>query len=81
MDKPPCRHGDDPEDLMTAVDAAKILGISPDMVRLLARKGRLRTAVQTIRGVRLFRRGDVQQLAHTRATRAQRKDAWGGASR
>jgi DNA-binding transcriptional MerR regulator len=63
----------DPDDLMTAVDAAWILGISADMVRLLARQGRLRAAVETIRGVRLFRRGNVEQLARERATRARAK--------
>jgi DNA-binding transcriptional MerR regulator len=60
----------DPEDLMSAVDAARILGLSSDMVRLLARDGRLRAAVQTIRGVRLFRRVDVERLAVERAQRA-----------
>jgi len=56
-----------PEDLMSAVDAAKVLGLSADMVRLLARDGRLPTAAQTIRGVRLFRRSEVEMLAAERA--------------
>ena len=61
---------DDPDDLMTAVDAARILGLSSDMVRLLAREGRLKAAVQTVRGVRLFRRADVERLAAERAQQA-----------
>jgi excisionase family DNA binding protein len=60
----------DPEDLMTTVDAARILGLSSDMVRLLARRGRLKAAVLTVRGVRLFRRADVDRLAAERAQQA-----------
>ncbi len=56
-----------PEDLLSAVDAAKILGLSADMVRILAREGRLPAAAQTTRGVRLFRRSEVEQLASERA--------------
>jgi hypothetical protein len=55
------------EDLMTAVDAGRILGLSSDMVRLLAREGKLRAAIATTRGVRLFRRQDVEALAAERA--------------
>jgi excisionase family DNA binding protein len=55
------------DDLLTAVDAAKILGLSADMVRLLAREGRLPAAAQTTRGLRLFRRSDVEELASERA--------------
>ncbi len=53
--------------LMTAVDAARILGLSADMVRLLARAGRLPAAAETVRGIRLFRREDVEALAAERA--------------
>jgi DNA-binding transcriptional MerR regulator len=55
------------DDLMTAVDAARILGLSADMVRLLARDGRLPAAAETVRGVRLFRREEVETLAAERA--------------
>lgn len=55
------------EDLLSAIDAAKILGLSADMVRLLAREGRLSTAAHTVRGQRLFRRADVEELAAERA--------------
>ena len=56
----------DPEDLMTASDAGRIIGVSADMVRLLARGGKLALR-STIRGVRLFRRADVDALALRRA--------------
>lgn len=56
----------DPDDLMTASDAGRIIGVSADMVRLLARGGKL-AYLSTIRGVRLFRRADVDALASRRA--------------
>src|SRR5262245_14095609 len=55
------------DELLSAVDAAKILGLSADMVRLMARDGRLPAAAQTVRGLRLFRRKDVEDLACERA--------------
>jgi excisionase family DNA binding protein len=51
-----------PDDLMMAADAGRILRISVDMVRLLARDGRL-PFTSTVGGVRLFRRADVERLA------------------
>lgn len=51
-----------PDDLMMAADAGRILRISVDMVRLLARDGRL-PFTSTVGGVRLFRRADVDRLA------------------
>lgn len=60
------RRNEGPDDLMTAVDADRILGVSVDMVRLLARDGRL-PFMSTVRGVRLFRRADVEHLAQERA--------------
>ena len=57
---------DGPDDLMTAVDVGRILGVSVDTVRLLARGGRL-PFMSTIGGIRLFRRKDVNDLARARA--------------
>lgn len=62
---------DGPNDLMTATDAGRILGISVDMVRLLARDGHL-PFMSTIGGIRLFRRKDVNALARRRER--QRRD-------
>src|SRR5579872_6401291 len=59
-------------DLLTPADAARILGLSVDMVRILATNGQLPTAAKTARGARLFRRDDVEELAATRAGRIVR---------
>lgn len=53
------------DDLMTASDAGRILGVSVDMVRVLARNGEL-PYQSTIGGVRLFKRGDVDALGRRR---------------
>ena len=59
----------DPNDLMTPSDAARILGLSADSVRVLGDSGRL-PALRTVGGRRLFRRGDVEELAAQRARAA-----------
>lgn len=59
-------------DLLTPADAARLLDLSVDMVRILATKGQLATAARTARGARLFRREDVEELAATRAGRPVR---------
>jgi excisionase family DNA binding protein len=61
---------DGPDDLMTATDAGRILGVSVDMVRVLARNGGLPFQA-TVGGVRLFKRSDVDALARQRAQRKQ----------
>ena len=55
-----------PTDLLTPSDAARVLGLSPDSVRVLSDSGRL-PALRTVSGRRLFRRGDVDSLAADRA--------------
>jgi len=60
----------DPDDLMTASDAGRIIGVSADMVRLWARAGEL-ACTSTISGVRLFRRADVDAMV-SRRERKQR---------
>jgi hypothetical protein len=55
------------ENLLSSMDAARILGLSPDMVRVLAREGRLLAAAASVRGVRMFRKEDVEALAAERA--------------
>ena len=59
----------DPNDLMTPSDAARILGLSADSVRVLSDSGRL-PAMRTVSGRRLFRRSDVDRLAAQRAQHA-----------
>jgi len=74
MPPPTTSQAEGPDDLMTAIDAARILGLSVDMVRRLAKDGRL-PFMSTIRGVRLFRRANVEELAYQRANRKGREDA------
>jgi excisionase family DNA binding protein len=56
----------DPNDLLTPSDAARVLGLSADSVRVLSDSGRL-PSMRTVSGRRLFRRGDVDRLALQRA--------------
>jgi hypothetical protein len=52
-----------PEQLLTAIDAARILGLSTDMVRTM----------RAPNGYHLFRRADVERVAEQRACqRAER---------
>jgi len=56
-------------DLLTKADAARLLGVTPQTVRLMADRGELPN-VRTERGWRLFRREDVDRLVAERATKA-----------
>jgi DNA-binding transcriptional MerR regulator len=61
------------DQLLTASDAARILGLSRDMVRILSNKGLL-PSLRAANGYHLFKRGDVEDLARKRAEdRAARK--------
>lgn len=53
-------------DLITVSSAAALLGISPDRVRQLERESRIR-CVKTDRGLRLFDRQHIQEIAAERA--------------
>lgn len=58
--------------LLTAADAARILGVVPATVRVMALTGRLRPVAVTEGGIRLFQRADVEQLrARREAQRAE----------
>jgi len=59
-------HGFVEEVLLSTADAAKLLGVVPDTVRLWNRSGRL-PAMKTQGGIRLFRRDDVKRVAAERA--------------
>jgi DNA-binding transcriptional MerR regulator len=52
---------------LTAADAAKVLGVTPATVRLMNRRGRLRTAASSASGIRFFAREEVEALAAQRA--------------
>jgi hypothetical protein len=50
---------DAPENLATTVDAARILGLWSDMVRLpVARKAQLKAAIQTVQNLERQERGN-----------------------
>jgi predicted site-specific integrase-resolvase len=67
------KSDEEQDQLLTASDAARILGLSRDMVRILSNKGIL-PSQRAANGYHLFRRGDVEELARKRADeRAARK--------
>ncbi len=72
------RPAENLEDRVTAVGATRTLDPSSALVRLLVPHGRLECAVQTVRGVRLFRRAGVERLAVER--RANGRGRAGGAT-
>lgn len=51
---------------LTGGDAAKVLGVTPAAVRLMAQRGDLEVAAETEGGIRLFRRLDVERLKRKR---------------
>lgn len=53
------------DELLSTNDAAKILGVTPDNIRYLERRGKLK-AEYTHSGQRIFRRGDVEAAARAR---------------
>lgn len=63
------------ERLLTPADAARILGVVPATVRLMAISGRLPPSAVTESGMRLFSRGDVERLAREREDARQRTAA------
>ncbi len=54
-------------DLLSAADASRILGVTPQTVRLMVRQGVLPVAAQTEGGIRLFHRSEVERVAAARA--------------
>lgn len=59
-----------PIDPLLTSEAARIIGVSPETIRAWEGSGRL-PALKTGRGVRLFNRSDVEQLADERRRRAR----------
>jgi excisionase family DNA binding protein len=59
------------DQLLTTTAVAKILGLSADMVRRLARSGKLSAQFTTTSGVRCFRLRDVEKLARARGVRGE----------
>lgn len=61
--------------LLLASDAARLLGVTPATVRMMARRGELRTAATTQTGTRLFAQSEVERLAKRRAEERARHGA------
>ncbi|MDQ6834486.1 MAG: helix-turn-helix domain-containing protein [Chloroflexota bacterium] len=51
------------ETYMSVADASRILGVTPQTVRLMIRRGSLPVAARTEGGIHLFDRTDVERLA------------------
>lgn len=58
------------EPLLQSADVALLLRLTPDGVRRASREGRLRVAMTTGRGTKLYRRADVEAFARGRDERA-----------
>ena len=57
--------------LMATADAARIIGVTPAMVRIYANTGKLPIAERTPGGIRLFRRRDVEAFRRQREERRE----------
>jgi excisionase family DNA binding protein len=55
---------------LSVADASRVLGVTPQTVRLMIRQRTLPVAARTEGGIHLFRRGDVERVAAERATRS-----------
>lgn len=54
-------------------EAARIIGVTPETIRIWADSGRL-PAAKTTNGVRLFDRADVERVARERSGRRNQPD-------
>jgi excisionase family DNA binding protein len=54
---------------LSVADASRILGVTPQAVRLMIRRGTLRVSARTVGGIQLFRREEVERLAAERHAR------------
>ncbi len=55
--------------LLSVADASRILGVTPQTVRLMIRTGKLAIAARTVGGIQLFRQEEVERLARERQRR------------
>ncbi len=63
------------EMFLSVADASRILGVTPQTVRLMVRRGTLAVAAKTVGGIQLFRADQVERLAAVRQER--RQASWG----
>jgi len=59
------------EMFLSVADASKILGVTPQTVRLMVRRGTLVVAAKTVGGIQLFRADQIEGLADARRERAR----------
>jgi excisionase family DNA binding protein len=52
---------------LSVADASRILGVTPQTVRLMIRRQTLPVAAKTVGGIQLFHQEDVDRLAARRA--------------
>ena len=62
-------------ELLTVSEVARLLGLSPDGVRLLEREGKLPAHIKVGKGQRLFDRATVEKLKRKRRSKAGSKAA------
>jgi len=60
------------EMFLSVADAARILGVTPQTVRLMVRRGTLAVEAKTVGGIQLFRANQVERLALARQERVRR---------
>ncbi|HVL66530.1 MAG TPA: hypothetical protein VM364_04625 [Vicinamibacterales bacterium] len=60
------------EQLLQSADAARLLDLTPEAIRIAARQGRIAVAMETPRGVRLFTREAVEEYGRSRGRRRGR---------
>ncbi|MGO8947062.1 MAG: helix-turn-helix domain-containing protein [Ktedonobacterales bacterium] len=56
---------------LSVADASRLLGITPQTLRLMVRRGTLPVAARTVGGIHLFSQEDVVRLAEERAQRVR----------
>jgi DNA-binding transcriptional MerR regulator len=57
---------------LSVADAARILDVTPQTVRLMIRRQTIPVAAKTVGGIQLFRQKDVDHLAALRARNVRR---------
>ncbi len=63
------------EDMLESADVARLLGVTPAAVRQMARRGALAPILTTTRGLRIFRRADVDEFLRQRHGLEQLEDS------
>jgi excisionase family DNA binding protein len=54
---------------LSVADASRLLGVTPQTVRLMIRRGTVRVAAKTVGGIQLFRLEEVERVVAERQVR------------